>query len=172
MNDGLAAVVEDEPYDLLDPETYQSTEAAAYFQSLEEEMTARRMSLKPSNSHLGTTSRKEAATWGTAASIWPLGQKEIGYAWLEEGGLFWPIDERNNGTKRRKIVEANIRNNYGVDNRGLANALQVENEIMFRADSGFLAVPAELDDELRSRLMEINEHRHVPWYGMEGDEVA
>ncbi|KAL9190686.1 hypothetical protein ACHAXT_000392 [Thalassiosira profunda] len=140
QSDGLAAiVVRDEPYDLLDPETYQSKDAATYFQRLDEEM---RRGIRPSNSHLGTTCPKEAAQWGMAASIWPLGEKGVDFAWIEGGGVFWPIDNAN-----RRIVTTQSR---GVK---LAEALQGDAwEIMFRADRGFLAVPAELDGALRSYL--------------------
>lgn len=153
---GLAAIIiTDEPHDLLNPDTYQSNEAASYFSSLEKEMTAKRMSMKPSNSHLGTTCAKEAALWGTAASIWPLGEKGVGFAWLKDGGVFWPNTERN-PTKKRSVVSSSTHNSNDRGVEELSHALQGDAwEIMFRVDNGFLAVPAALDKELRTCLMEM-----------------
>lgn len=155
-NNGLAAIiVKDEPHDLLNPDTYQSNEAASYFLSLEKDMTAKRISIKPSNSHLGTTCPKDAAQWGTAASIWPLGEKGVDFAWLEDGGIFWPI-KRGNHIKKRLIVTSSTNCGDSRESKELSEALQGDAwEVMFRADNGFLAVPAELDDELRKCLMEM-----------------
>lgn len=58
-----AIVITDEPYDLLDPDTYKSNKAVAYFRGLENEMVANEMPLNPSNSHLATTCPKAAAQW-------------------------------------------------------------------------------------------------------------
>lgn len=145
-----AIIINNEPYDLLDPGTYQSNESAAYFQSLEYEM--RGMPIKPSNGHLATTCPKEAAQWGRAASIWPLGEEGVDFAWLEEGGLFWPINKTKLNAKKRKIVTSSAVSS-GTKQKDLADALQGDAwEVMFRADNGFLVVPAELDDELRAYL--------------------
>lgn len=144
-----AIVITDEPYDLLDPDTYNSIEAVAYFRGLENEMVAHEMPLKPSNSHLATTCPKAVAQWGRAASIWPLGEKGVEFAWMADGGLFWNSDERGFRRKKKNIVV------YDGKSSGLSIALQGEREIMFRADNGFIAVPAELDDELRALLREM-----------------
>lgn len=135
-----AVLIKNEPYDLLDLATYQSADAASYFQSLEDKLSSAGSSIKPSNSHLGTTCPKEAAKWGMAVSIWPLGENGVEFAWLENGGIFWPA----------KINELNGRS---LINAGLDMALQGDaGEIMFRADHGFIAVPAQLDSALKSCL--------------------
>ena len=75
-----------------------------------------------------------------AVSIWPLGENGVEFAWLENGGIFWPA----------KINELNGRS---LINAGLDMALQGDaGEIMFRADHGFIAVPAQLDSALKSCL--------------------
>lgn len=148
-NKPAGIIVRDELYDLLDPQTYQSNEAAFYFQKLEKVMSAKGLGLKPSNSHIGTTCPKEAARWGKAASIWPIGEDGVEFAWLEEGGLFWPPPDVS--------IEREVTSGAGKGEQGLATALQGDAwEIMFRADNGFLAVPSELDDELRVCLRELN----------------
>ena len=157
-NRPAAIIIKDEPFDLLSPETYGSNEAAEYFQSLENEMTAKRLPIKPSIGHLGTTCPKEAAQWGMAASIWPLGEEGVEFAWLENGGLFWPINE-SDMKKKRRIVTTTTMNTGGGRKRGdvqLANALQGDAwEIMLRADDGFLAVPTEFDNEIRAYLKSV-----------------
>lgn len=150
-----AIIVTDEPHDLLNPDTYQSNDAALYFSSLEKDMAAKGLSIKPSTSHLGTTCLKEAAQWGTAASIWPLGETGVEFAWLKEGGVFWPNKE-GGLQRKRSIVTSSTNNGDGRGMEGLPTALQGEAwEIMFRAENGFLAVPAALDKELRASLMEM-----------------
>lgn len=131
------------PYDLLSTDTYNSEKAVAYFQGLERGMIAKGVPLKPSNSHLATTCPRDAAQWSRAASIWPFGEKGVEFAWMEDGGLFWNGDERG----MRNVLTSNGRN------YGLAHALQGDSwEIIFRSDNGFVAVLAELDDELRAHL--------------------
>ena len=148
-----AIILKDEPFDLLDASTYESNEAAAYFQSLEEELTT----LKPSNSHIGTTCPKEAAKWGHAASIWPLGEKGVEFAWLADGGTFWPISDGTSKTKKRTIITSSSAKQNHIKGKELSDALLQDDawDIMFRADNGFLAVPIELDEELRAYLMKM-----------------
>ena len=144
-NDLAAIIINDEPFDLLDSRTYNSMDSVTYFESLEYEMNAMEIPLKPSNSHIATTNPKDASRWGKAASIWPLGEKGVEFAWIEDGGLFWP------GRTGRSVITSNtkVEGMYS----GISTALQVDSsEIMFRADNGFIAVPAELDQELRSYL--------------------
>ncbi len=141
-------VITDEPFDLLDVETYGSNAAASYFQSLEVQMNANGLSIRPSNSHMGSTCPLEAAKWGTAASIWPLGERNVQFAWMERGGLFWPMPK---SSKSRAIGHSDGTNRN--DDRRLSDALRGDAwEIMFRADNGFLAVPAAVDDELKQIL--------------------
>ena len=145
-------VIKDEPFDLLDVDTYGSIAAASYFQSLEVQMNANGLSIRPSNSHMGTTCPLEAAKWGTAVSIWPIGDKinSVQFAWMEDGGLFWPIPTSQLPKPR------NIAHSDGTHKSdGLSDALRGDAwEIMFRADNGFLAVPATFDDELKQILQE------------------
>ena len=144
-NNLAAIIIHDEPFDLLDSRTYNSMDSVTYFESLEYEMNAMEIPLKPSNSHIATTNPKDASRWGKAASIWPLGEKGVEFAWIEDGGLFWP------GRKGRSVITSNMASEGMYS--GISTALQVDSsEIMFRADNGFIAVPAELDQELRSYL--------------------
>jgi len=140
-------VITDEPFDLLDVETYGSNAAATYFQSLEVQMNANRLSIRPSNSHMGSTCPLEAAKWGIAVSIWPLGEHGVQFAWMEGGGLFWPAPA---SSKSRAIAHSDGTQN---DDRRLSKALRGDAwEIMFRADNGFLAVPSAFDNELKEIL--------------------
>mmetsp|Transcript_36948 Transcript_36948/g.75318 ORF Transcript_36948/g.75318 Transcript_36948/m.75318 type:complete len:262 (-) Transcript_36948:1474-2259(-) len=140
-------VITDEPFDLLDVETYGSNAAATYFQSLEVQMNANRLTIRPSNSHMGSTCPLEAAKWGTAVSIWPLGEHGVQFAWMEGGGLFWPVPASSES--RAMALSDGTQN----DDRRLSEALRgYAWEIMFRADNEFLAVPAAFDDELKEIL--------------------
>ena len=146
----IATVVVDEPFDLLDFETYGSDEAVKYFQSLEIQMNDGKLSMRPSNSHIATTCPKEAAKWGAAVSIWPLSEQGVQFAWLENGGIFWPAS----------ATSGEIANSNGSPDiergRGLSRALKGDAwEIMFQADNGFLAVRATYDDELKQLLRQI-----------------
>ncbi|KAL3812195.1 hypothetical protein ACHAXA_009669 [Cyclostephanos tholiformis] len=154
-NDELAAIIiKEEPFDLLDSNTYNSTESVIYFQDMEHEMTAMRMPLKPSNSHIGTTNPKDAARWGQAASIWPLGEEGVDFAWLADGGSFWPTGELH--IKERNGITSSMKVPGDGKCDGLSEALLEDSlEIMFRADNGFVAVPDELDKELRKHLSEM-----------------
>jgi hypothetical protein len=143
QDERISAFIIKEPSDLLDERTYQSTEAAAYFRQLENELSLRGSKVKPSNGHIATTCPKEAAKWGTAVSIWPLGESNVNFAWLKYGGLFWPPPDN---TTEDRLVQIS-------HDSGLAQALQGDAwEIMFRADKGYIAVPAEYDDELKIAL--------------------
>ena len=144
-NDLAAIIIHSEPFDLLDPRTYNSTDSVTYFETLEHDTME--MPLKPSNSHIATTNPKDASLWGKAASIWPLGEKGVEFAWIEDGGLFWP------GRMGRSVITSITKVAGEGKYSGISSALQVDSrEIMFRADNGFIAVPVELDPELRSYL--------------------
>ena len=154
-NELAAIIIKEEQFDLLDSNTYNSTESVDYFRSLENKMTAMRMPLKPSNSHIGTTNPKDAAQWGKAASIWPLGEEGVDFAWLADGGLFWPI-QGGKHIMERKVITSSVKISGDRKCDGLATALRGDAwEIMFRADNGFVVVPAELDCELKAHLVEM-----------------
>ena len=153
INQLAAIIIKEEPFDLLDSDTYNSIESVEYFQNLEDEMTAMRMPLKPSNSHIGTTNPIDASRWGKAASIWPLGERGVDFAWPEDGGLFWPIrGGKRNNQERGNVITSSAKVTGDGECDGLSEALRGDTEIMFRADNGFVAVPAELDKELREYL--------------------
>ena len=140
--------LKDEPFDLLDPSTYESNEAAAYFQSLEDDMISKGMNMTPSNSHMGTTCPKEASKWGKVASVWPIGEQGVEFAWIEEGGYFWPSNN-----KKQTIVTTSSAKQSQYGRSALDIALKGDTwDIMFRADNGFIVVPAEEDNELKSHL--------------------
>lgn len=155
-NELAAIIIKEEQFDLLDSNTYNSIESVEYFRSLENKMTAMKMPLKPSNSHIGTTNPKDAAQWGKAASIWPLGEEGVDFAWLADGGLFWPIQGGKHITER-KVVTSSVKMPGDGECEGLSAALRGDAwEIMFRADNGFVVVPAELDKELRAHLVKMH----------------
>lgn len=147
-----------EPFDLLQEDTYGSKEALAFFQNVED--TLKDEKVKPSNGHLAVTSSKNALEWGnTAVSIWPLvvnteknnekiddRDNGVHFAWFQDKKLFYP---RSVSTISRgeMIID-------GVDcgKENLEDALRVENcEILFSANT-FLAVPAKFDQDLRNAL--------------------
>ena len=104
----LQPSLQNELPDLLQFETYGSSAALAFFQRLEEVLTANGNPLRPSCGHLATTSVRDASQWGSyAASVWPMSRKEQpllesdvtdskstqrngNYAWFRDHGLFYP----------------------------------------------------------------------------------
>ena len=135
-----------EPCDLLTPNTYDNPEAVHFFKGLEQVLKDINSPIKPSNGHLATTSVNAAKKWGTAASIWPLGEV-VHYAWFDSGGLFWPRDGSLSEIHETLVIDG--RNCGQVD---LEDALRKEDaEILFQAFP-FLAVPQSLDVDLRESL--------------------
>ena len=150
-----------EASDLLDPSTYDSVDAANYFASLEDSMKLRNSPIRPSNGHLAVTSIDDARAWGGyAVSVWPLvsssptrsnsgsddGEDGVHFAWLEEGGVFWP-NKDSTANPQSVLVD-------GIDcgRQALEDALQGDGwEIMFNSES-FLSVPASMDRELIAKL--------------------
>jgi len=129
--------------DLLSLDTYGTKEAVDYFQSVESILE--KEIVKPSNGHLMTTSPKDAAKWGTAASIWPINGAH--YAWFQDGGLFYPRDNAKNIVRGDLIVDGK-----DCGRESLEDALRTDGcEIMVTADN-FLVVPASLDEALRDAL--------------------
>jgi hypothetical protein len=86
---------------------------------------------------LAVSNPEAAKWWGTqVVLVGPLGGN-VHFAWLEQGGAF-----------------ANAGANPGVDcgRMFLEGALESNKDIMFRAESGYLAVPLSMEKELVSEL--------------------
>ncbi|GFH61452.1 hypothetical protein CTEN210_17928 [Chaetoceros tenuissimus] len=129
--------------DLLDFETYGSNDVLEYFQNLESLLV--NDVVKPSNGHLMTTSSKDAANWGTAYSMWPMG--DVHYAWFQSKGLFYP----------RSSIAALTRDDIIVDGRdcgkdSLDDALTTNGCEVLVSGQRYMAVPASMDNELRQAL--------------------
>jgi len=131
--------IRNEEPDLLSPETY-GPEALPFFRDLESLLQDD--AVKPSNGHLATTSAKDAAAWGTAASIWPMGPAAH-YAWFQDGGLFYP---RATSSLDRKSIVVDGRD-CGRDS--LEDALRSDSWEVLVATPTFLAVPVSKENELR-----------------------
>ena len=139
------SIMVSKPCDLLNPETYDSEEAAAYFAQLDQRMARKLKSpVRPSNGHLATTCPKTAGKWGVAASIWPIGEDEVHFAWYADGGLFYPRPE---GASQDIIVDGR-----DCGKMSLEDALVGDNwEVLFQTDK-FVSIPLKFEDELRKEL--------------------
>ena len=132
--------------DLLSPETYNSATALKFFEDLEQTMGEE--PVKPSNGHLATTSARDAAQWGTAASIWPMAPAH--YAWFSNGGLFYDLNRQNHDLaidRSKTIVDGK---DCGKDS--LEDALCGDSWEVMVATESFLAVPISMEQELREGL--------------------
>ena len=122
------------PSDLLDPRTYDDGgDAVLLFTCLENNKFHDLHSIRPSNGHIGTASRRDAAQWGAPCSIWPLGQP-FAYMWPSETQLFSP------GSSCDSVF---------VVGTGLDEALRLEKEIMYTSPS-FLVMPETYEKDLQS----------------------
>lgn len=139
------SVMVSKPCDLLNPDTYGSNEAAAYFAQLDERMAKELNSpVRPSNGHLATTCPKAAGEWGVAASIWPIGDDDVHFAWFADGGLFWPRPE---GASQDIIVDGR-----DCGKLSLEDALVGDNwEVLFQTNK-FVSVPIKFEGEFRKEL--------------------
>ena len=139
------SIMASKPCDLLNPETYGSEMAAAYFAALDKRMAEELKSpVLPSNGHLATTCPKAAGKWGVAASIWPIGEDDVHFAWFADGNLFWPRPE---GGSEDIIVDGRDCGKMSLD-----DALIGDNwEVLFRTNK-FVAIPVKFEDELRKEL--------------------
>ena len=100
--------------------------------------------VRPSNGHLATTCPKAAGEWGVAASIWPIGEVNVHFAWFADGGLFWPRPE---GASQDIIVDGR-----DCGKMSLEDALVGDNwEVLFQTEK-FVAIPVKFEDELRKEL--------------------
>ena len=131
--------------DLLNPETYDSDEAAAYFAQLDSRMARELKSpVRPSNGHLATTCPKAAGEWGVAASIWPIGEVNVHFAWFADGGLFWPRPE---GASQDIIVDGRDCGQMSLEDALVGDSW----EVLFQTEK-FVAIPVKFEDELRKEL--------------------
>lgn len=128
--------------DLLDPDTYGSN-GLKYFQQLEELM--KNDPVKPSNGHLATTSPREAAQWGVAASIWPT--QNAHFAWFENGGLFYPRTGMASIDRSEIIVDGRDCGSAGLEDALLRKSC----EVMVATES-YLVVPVRYNKQLREGL--------------------
>jgi len=136
--------IRNEEPDLLLPETYSSPEALQFFRELE--TVLKDDMVRPSNGHLATTSTQDAAAWGTAASIWPMGPAH--YAWFQSGGLFYPRVSVSSSLDRKSIIVDG--RDCGKDN--LEDALQGDSWEVMVATPCFLTVPLSMETALRDSL--------------------
>lgn len=140
------------PSDLLDPTTYNDPKALRFFTCLEEQaaITTRSRTaspatmVRPSNGHIGTARRDEAAQWGAPCTIWPLGQP-FHYMWPHDSALFYPgsVCSSNND---------DISANNFVVGTGLSQALRLEKEVMFTSPS-FLVLPEMYEERVRDVIL-------------------
>lgn len=150
--------------DLLFFDTYSNDQALAYFTQLEQCLTEiekktqsskeAKFIVRPSNGHIGTPSSFEAAKWGTAVSIWPLGS-HFSYSYPRDRSLFFnetsPVDDST-------IRACQLDIEY---NRRLDKGLTMGKEVMFSSlsssfpDSSFLAIPSMYDGKLLTTFCNI-----------------
>jgi hypothetical protein len=127
----------------------ETADASAVLASIETILQDR--PLQPSNSKLAVSNPETAKQWGSqVVSVWPLGEN-VHFAWPEEGTAFSQVqvlDDKDDTTTTRKIIVD------GVDcgRMSLEDALESNKEILFRAESGYLAVPLSMEKELVSKL--------------------
>jgi hypothetical protein len=121
------------PPDLLDPSTYGSEEALAFFQCLENRF--QNSPIRPSIGHIGTAKRDDATAWGDPCSIWPL-ESDLHYMWPRASRLFYP----GSSCKDEFVVDLD-----------LASAFTLDKEIMFLSSS-FLVIPEKYEKQLRQKF--------------------
>ena len=129
--------------DLFSFDTYGSNDAVEYFQNLESLLV--NDVVKPSNGHLMTTSSKDAANWGNAYSMWPMG--DVHYAWFQSKGLFYPRSSATVLTRDDIIVDGRDCGKDSLDDALTANGCEV-----LVSGQRYMAVPASMDNELRQAL--------------------
>ena len=143
--------------DLLLPETYNDSNALAYFQCLEQTLTSK---ARPSTGHIGTSNANDAGLWGPVVSVWPLGDS-FSYVWPQDRSTLFPGG--NCGTETLVV------------DQGLTTALvQQDREILFASDfsqspriipsgiisrqwkSAYITIPRDQDEELHHLLQKKN----------------
>ncbi|CBN78376.1 conserved unknown protein [Ectocarpus siliculosus] len=166
--------------DLLDAETYGSAVAAEYFRAADAIMDKDfQAPARPSNAHIMVSNKEAAAAWGTACSIWPLGDS-LDYSWLHSCAELWdPRWERPgsrssppNGNREaffwrdedgmRRFLAEGLRINSGLSEaiRGRHEVLVRSGEFSFGSEARkgaviqdtFVCIPASEDRAVRSAL--------------------
>lgn len=130
--------------DLLSLNTYNDPQALNFFEDLEKILDAE--SVKPSVGHLATSSSRDAAQWGEAASIWPI--KGAHYAWFQDCGLFYPRSSSSSSFSRDDLII----DGKDCGKESLEDALLSESGEVLIATDSFLVVPSAFDEELREML--------------------
>ena len=135
--------------DLLLPGTYDDPTALAYFQCLEKRLLAAHIDARPSLGHIATSDKSEAAQWGDAVTIWPMGES-LSYVWPRREKVFFPAPTQCPSDEL-------------AINRDLEVALKQGHEVLFYSEfakgtmlpkefpgatSAFLAVPARFESSL------------------------
>jgi hypothetical protein len=107
--------------DLLSPTTYGCSQAVEYFQAFEGCCTHL---VRPSTSHIATTSLQGAALWGRPVSVWPLG-KSFAYAFPKQTFNFFDCNNTRTSFESSPPCK-------GITwNTDLKEALDTEGEVMF-----------------------------------------
>lgn len=111
--------------DLLFADTYEDPAALEYFRCLERRLISLNVRARPSTGHIGTSKVSEAARWGDAVSVWPLGT-ELSFVWPTSGELFYPT----------VFLTKSCPNDDLAINRDLTIALEQGHEILFASSFG------------------------------------
>ncbi|CAN0345521.1 unnamed protein product [Pylaiella littoralis] len=176
--------------DLLDEGTYGSPVAAEYFGAVDSALDKEfRAPARPSNAHIMVSDKEAAAAWGTACSVWPLGDS-LDYSWLDGCSELWdPRWEKAEGRnspsngKREALFWRNddslrtfLSDGLRV-NSGLPEAIRRGHEVLVRSGGfslalearrrrvvvydAFVCIPASEDEAVRSALGIPPFERHI-----------
>eukprot|EP00435_Cladocopium_sp_Y103_P013950 s2680_g3.t1 len=115
--------------DLLEESTY-GKEGLTYFEWLEKQLQKRPGAPSVLRGHLGGD-RKQAANWGDACAVWPLG--DVRYAWPSDSECFW---ESGKGARQLRVNE--------------------DTGVLFESD-GYLAVPSGSEPSFEEALAALPE---------------
>eukprot|EP00559_Dactyliosolen_fragilissimus_P001290 CAMPEP_0184864762 /NCGR_PEP_ID=MMETSP0580-20130426/16019_1 /TAXON_ID=1118495 /ORGANISM="Dactyliosolen fragilissimus" /LENGTH=271 /DNA_ID=CAMNT_0027363679 /DNA_START=1 /DNA_END=813 /DNA_ORIENTATION=+ len=129
--------------DLLLPNTYNDEHALSFFQNLESRImeninnnknntTNSNIIAKPSNGHIATPSKSDAALWGPIVSVWPLGNK-FGYLYPKHGKLFYDSNNQKQQEQQQLLLPRKQRDldEDFVLNEHLEVALENNQEVLF-----------------------------------------
>jgi|NOAtaT_6_FD_contig_51_5740094_length_876_multi_1_in_0_out_0_1 hypothetical protein len=138
--------------DLLSPKTYGCTRAIEYFQALEDCSTHL---VRPSTSHIASSSLQDASLWGNPVSIWPIGTSFL-YAFPKHTSNFIGCNTLPSSVGPSPPCD-------GIEwNEHLEKALSIQREVMFTTLDWFeatnektiiVACPAPLYNRQLSRAL-------------------